>query len=326
MALVRVEGLQKSFEQRGGRRVHAVNSVSFTIDEGETLGLIGESGSGKSTIGRLVLRLLSPDAGRVEFGGRDLGNLGSHELRRLRSDLQVIFQEPLESLDPRMSVRSIVEEPLLIHRRDLNRTQRRRLVAEALDEVELGVAYATRRPGELSGGQQQRVGVARAIVTRPKFVVLDEPTSSLDLSVRAAILELLGRLQKELRLSYLFISHDIATVRHFCNRTAVLYRGAVVEIGATANVLHQPRHPYTRALLSSTPSTDPYERGERYALRVELVNSTEISQGCPLCGRCPIEIPACASAPVPLADVSGDHAVACIRAIGDQAAVGVVSH
>ena len=324
MVLVRVGDVRKSFDQRG-RRVHAVNGVSFAIDEGETLGLIGESGSGKSTIGRLVLRLLVPDSGRVEFAGIDLASLSGQALRRLRSDLQVIFQEPLESLDPRMRVGAIVEEPLLVHRRELGRAERRRLVAEVLEEVELGVAYAGRRPGDLSGGQQQRVGIARAIITRPKFIVLDEPTSSLDLSVRAAVLDLLGRLQRELGLSYLFISHDIATVRHFCNRTAVMYRGVIVEIGPTSRVLQQPRHPYTRALLSATPSPDPDERTEHYPLRVELVNATELSPGCPLCGRCPLEIPACSEAPVPLAAVDGEHAVACIRTVADATTASVVS-
>lgn len=325
MALVRIDDVRKSFPQRGSRRVHAVNGVSLAIEEGETLGLIGESGSGKSTIGRLVLRLLEPDSGRVEFAGHDLSALDTGSLRRLRSDMQVIFQEPLESLDPRMRVGSIVEEPLLIHRRDLSRSERKHLVAEALDEVELGVAYAARRPGELSGGQQQRVGIARAIVTRPKFIVLDEPTSSLDLSVRAAILDLLGRLQRELRLSYLFISHDIATVQHFCDRTAVLYRGMVVEIGPTSRVLQQPAHPYTCALLSATPSPDPDVRHEHYPLAVAVVNATELPPGCPLCGRCPLEIAACGTAPIELTLVEDRHSVACIRAVEDANRVRVVS-
>lgn len=314
MPLLRVDDVYKSFHRRGGAPVRAVNGVSFAIEAGETVGLIGESGSGKSTLGRMVLGLLKPDAGRVEFDGQDLATLGAAQLRHLRSQLQVIFQEPLESLDPRMRVGAIVEELLIIHRRDLTRAQRRDRVVEMLELVGLDATHAARYPGELSGGQQQRVGIARAIVARPRFIVLDEPTSSLDLSVRASILDLLGQLQRELGLSYLFISHDIATVRHFCTRTAVMYLGRVVEIGATDSVLVTPRHPYTRALLSATLSPDPDEHRVHQPLRGDAPSQSNLPPGCPLVGRCPIEIAACREAPIALSGVTDHHAVACIRA------------
>ena len=314
MPLVKIEDLQKHFQRRGGPVVRAVNGVSFSVDEGESLGLIGESGSGKSTVGKLVLGLLTPNAGHVAFDGQDLAALGPKQLRQLRSQLQVIFQEPLESLDPRMRIGAIIEEPLIIHRRDLTQAQRKESVHKMLALVGLDAMHASRYPGELSGGQQQRVGIARAIVTRPRFVVLDEPTSSLDLSVRASILELLGSLQRELGLSYLFISHDIATVRHFCARTAVMYLGQIVEIGATEKVLVTPRHPYTRALLSATLSPDPEERTVYVRLRGDAPSPTNLPPGCPFAGRCPIEIDACSRSKVTLDKLSEGHEVACIRA------------
>jgi oligopeptide/dipeptide ABC transporter ATP-binding protein len=316
--LLRADDVHKGFQRRGGPSVQAVNGVSFAIEEGETLGLIGESGSGKSTMGKIVLGLLSPDAGRVAFDGQDLAGLSARQLRRLRSQLQVIFQEPLESLDPRMRIGSIVEEPLIVHRRDMVRARRMDAVLEMLRLVGLDESHASRFPGELSGGQQQRVGIARAIVTKPRFVVLDEPTSSLDLSVRASILELLANLQRELRLSYLFISHDIATVRHFCARTAVMYLGRIVEVGVTESVLATPRHPYTRALLSAALSPDPEERTEHAPLRGDAPSPTNVPPGCPLVGRCPLEIAQCNQSPVVLRRVSDAHEVACIR---DQDAV-----
>lgn len=313
MPILRVEDVHKSFQRRGGPVVRAVNGISFAIEEGESLGLIGESGSGKSTAGRLVLGLLTPDSGRVVFDGRDIASLTARELRHQRAELQVIFQEPLESLDPRMRIGEIVEEPLIIHRREMTRAKRMDAVVEMLRQVGLDESHAARFPGELSGGQQQRVGIARAIITRPRFVVLDEPTSSLDLSVRASILELLGNLQRELGLSYLFISHDIATVRHFCDRTAVMYLGRVVEAGDTDKVLATPRHPYTRALLSAALSPDPDEHSEHMPLRGDIPSPTNIPPGCPLVGRCPLEIAACSRAPVALERVDTGHEVACIR-------------
>lgn len=314
MALLRVDDVSKVFHRRGGQSVRAVNRVSFSVGEGETLGLIGESGSGKSTTGRIALGLLAPDSGRVEFAGRDLATLDARQRRHLRSELQVIFQEPFESLDPRMRVGSIVEEPLIVHRRDMSTFKRMDTVVDILHQVGLDETHAARFPRELSGGQQQRVGIARAIISRPRFLVLDEPTSSLDLSVRASILELLERLQRDFRLSYLLISHDIATVRYFCARTAVMYLGEIIEIGATNDVLTSPRHPYTSALLSAALSPDPAEKTTHAPLRGDASSPSAPPSGCQLVGRCPIEIEECGLRPVALRALPDGREVACIRA------------
>jgi peptide/nickel transport system ATP-binding protein/oligopeptide transport system ATP-binding protein len=262
MSLVEVHEIHKTFasRQRGGDPVHAIRGVSLTVEEGETLAIIGESGSGKSTLGRAVLRLLDVDSGTVSFDGKDLGAMDRKQLRAQRAEMQVVFQEPFESLNPRMSVGAIVGEPLQIHRPELSTTDTRRQVREALERVGMPVDAATRLPGELSGGQQQRVGVARAIVSRPRFVVLDEPTSSLDLSIRAQILALLAELQEDLGLAYLFVSHDMHTVEWVSDRVAVMYLGEFVETGPTAELFGNPKHAYTRTLLSARLSADPREK------------------------------------------------------------------
>jgi peptide/nickel transport system ATP-binding protein/oligopeptide transport system ATP-binding protein len=283
------------------------------------LGLIGESGSGKSTTGRLVIRLLEPTGGRVEFDGADLTTLSKRELRRRRQHFQIVFQEPYESLNPRMSIGAIVEEPLIVSGRELSREQRRERVIDTLEEVGLGAAFYDRRPSQLSGGQQQRVGMARALVTEPRLIVLDEPTSSLDLTVRAAILNMLVRLKESHGLSYLFISHDIQTVRHFCSRTAVMYLGRIVEIGPTEQVLERPRHPYTKALLSAALSVQPGARLTHTPLEGDPPKPTARPAGCALSGRCPVELPECERTPVALEPVAPDHEVACLRAAGGPA-------
>lgn len=262
MSLVEVRDVHKTFaaRQRGGSDVHALRGVSFTIEEGETLAVIGESGSGKSTLGRAAIRLLDVDDGTVTFDGHDLGALAPAELRAQRAHMQVVFQEPFESLNPRMSVGSIVAEPLQIHQPGLGTKETRDTVRRTLDRVGLPVALAQRLPGELSGGQQQRVGIARAIVNRPRFVVLDEPTSSLDLSIRAQILALLAELQRDLGLAYLFVSHDMHTVEWVSDRVAVMYRGEFVETRPTAELFAAPQHDYTKTLLSARLSADPREK------------------------------------------------------------------
>lgn len=312
MSLVRLEGLEKRFRIKQGTEVHAVNGVSLAIDGGETVALIGESGSGKSTVGRLALGLLAPDAGTVRFDGQDLGELDRHALRALRSEMTVVFQEPRESLNPRMTIEDSVREPLVIHRRGTKAEQRTR-VYEALEQVGLSRQIAERYPAALSGGQQQRVGIARAIVTRPRFVVLDEPTSSLDLSIRAQILNLLAELQRELGLAYLFISHDIATIAHVSSRVAVMYLGRVMELGPTGDVISEPRHPYTRALLTATLSPDVDARRQHEPLRGEIPSPTSLPDGCVLYGRCPIQDAACARQPVALRPVCGRE-LACVKA------------
>lgn len=277
------------------------------------MGLIGESGSGKSTVGRLVLRLIDADQGEIEIAGRDVRALDREALRKLRASMSIVFQEPFESLNPRMRVGSIVEEPLAIHEPALSRSDRHDRVADALANVGLDARFAERYPRAMSGGQQQRVGIARAIVTRPKFVVLDEPTSSLDLSVRAQILELLSGLQQRLGLSYLFISHDLATVSYVSQRVAVMYLGQIREFGPVDAIIDAPLDPYTESLLSASLSVDPSEQREVKTLTGEIPTPTRLPSGCFLYGRCPIRIDECRQAPVELREVLPSHEVRCIR-------------
>jgi oligopeptide transport system ATP-binding protein len=234
------------------REVRAVDAVSLDIHAGETLGLVGESGSGKSTLGRLVLRLIEPTSGSVRFDGIDLLAANSGEMRRLRRNMQIIFQDPFGSLDPRMRVEDVVAEPLVIHE-SLKRTERRTRVAELLSAVGLDGSAARRYPHEFSGGQRQRIGIARALALKPKFIVADEPVSALDVSVGAQIVNLLAQLQRDLGLTYLFISHSMPVVRYLATRIAVMYRGKIVEVGPTEQIVSAPQHPYTRSLLEATP-------------------------------------------------------------------------
>jgi peptide/nickel transport system ATP-binding protein len=259
VALLEVRGLtkiyplgQNLFGGGGQGEVRAVDDVSLAIQPGETLGLVGESGSGKSTLGRLVLRLLEPTAGSVLFEGRDLCSLSRGELRHLRRDMQVIFQDPFGSLDPRFRVEDVIAEPLIIHER-LSRTARRTRVAELLRAVGMDESAARRYPHEFSGGQRQRIGIARALALRPKFIVADEPVSALDVSVGAQIVNLLADLQREFGLTYLFISHSMPVVRYLATRIAVMYRGKLVETGLTEQITAHPRNPYTKSLLEATP-------------------------------------------------------------------------
>lgn len=251
-----IDGVSMTFGTRRAGLVHAVRDVSLVINPNETVALIGESGSGKSTLGRLALGLLTPSAGAVRFEGDDLAALDRAGMSSFRRRVSVVFQEPLESLNPRMRIRDIVGEPLIIHRIG-DRDERAERVRAALDEVHLAPEIGDRFPAELSGGQQQRVGIARAIITQPDAVVLDEPTSSLDLSIQAGILLLLGDLQRRHRLAYLYISHDIGTVGYFSHRIAVMREGEIVEEGATARVLDAPAQDYTRQLMDATLSIDP---------------------------------------------------------------------
>ncbi|GAA2348868.1 oligopeptide/dipeptide ABC transporter ATP-binding protein [Dactylosporangium salmoneum] len=322
MSLLEVTDLHHVFHRGGKPPVYAVNGVSFQVEAGETLALIGESGSGKSTVGRLVLGLLTPTGGEVRFEGRSIAGLGRKESRDLRAKLQVVFQEPYESLNPRMRVGTIIEEPLRIHDPKMPAEQRRRRIVETLAAVGLGEEFLDRYPRQLSGGQQQRVGIARAVVTRPSLVVLDEPTSSLDVSVRARTLQLLGELQRDLGIGYVFISHDIHTVSHFSRRVAVMYLGRVVETGPTAEVLANPRHPYTRALLSAALSVDPNSRRVHVPLRGEIPSPTRLPAGCPLAGRCPIEQPECATTAVAHEQVGPAHTAACLNLEGRPSPLG----
>lgn len=319
MSLVRVEGLTKAFRRNGGATVHAVNGVSFEIARGETLALIGESGSGKSTIGRLMLRLLEADAGTIHLDGVDIRSLGEDDLRAMRAKMQIVFQEPYESLNPKMRIGDIVSEPLEIHEPSLSRSARRDRVAATLDEVGLDTHHAELLPRSLSGGQQQRVGIARALVTRPAFVVLDEPTSSLDLSVQAQILEILHDLQQAHDLSYLYISHDLSTVNYVAHQIAVLYLGEIRELGPREAVVEDPQDPYTQALLSASLDPDPRVRPSKVRkLAGEIPDPTHLPEGCFLYGRCPVRVDECRQDAIVLREVGVRHSVRCLRAPVDN--------
>jgi oligopeptide transport system ATP-binding protein len=274
-ALLSVRDLRVHFPVKGGvllrqtGAVRAVDGVSLEIAAGETLGLVGESGCGKSTLGKAVMRLLRPTSGTVRFGGTDITGMGQRELRPLRRDFQMIFQDPAESLDPRMSVRGIIEEPLAIHRIG-TRAERAKAVAELLDRVGLPSSAAERYPFEFSGGQRQRIGIARALALKPKLIVCDEPVSALDVSIQSQILNLLVDLQRESGLSYLFIAHDLSVVKHISDRVAVMYLGKIVESAPAETIYRDPRHAYTKALLSAVPVCDPKLRRERILLEGDV--------------------------------------------------------
>ena len=271
---------------RRGTRVHAVNDVSFSVAPGETVALVGESGSGKTTLGRLALQLERVTSGRVLLEGRDITQLSQSALRALRPHMQMVFQDPWATLNPRMKIRSVLEEPLKLHT-PLSASERLARVVGMAERVHLGGSLLDRFPAQLSGGQLQRVALARALMTQPRLVVLDEPTSSLDLSVRAEILELLAELRAQSQVSYLFITHDLGTVRLIADRIVVLYLGAIVESGPTAQIFNEARHPYTRALFSAQLSTDVRERRERVVLQGEIPSPVNLPRGCSFAGRCP---------------------------------------
>ena len=290
-------------------RISAVDGVAFDVMGGETLGLVGESGCGKSTIVRCVTRLIEPSAGAIRLEDRDLATLSASDLRDFRSKMQMVFQDPTAALNPRLSVRRMIEEPIRLHLR-VGRAERTERTNEVLAEVGLGSGLAERYPHELSVGQRQRVNIARAIATRPRFVVLDEPTSALDVSLRSRIILLLEELRARLGLSYLFISHDLATVKYLAGRIAVMYLGRIVEQADTGELFARPLHPYTRALLSAVPVPDPAVRRNRFALAGEVPSPIDVPIGCALRGRCPLAKPICAE-PVPLREISAGHFVAC---------------
>jgi oligopeptide/dipeptide ABC transporter ATP-binding protein len=318
--LLEVDSLTKSFALAHGRVLHAVSDVSFDIEEGDSLGLVGESGAGKTTTARCILGLLEATSGRIHFDGQDISTRRSKTMRRLRAQMRIVFQEPYESLDPRMRAADLIAEPLILHRPGLTSRQRRARALELMDRVRLARQLADRRPRELSGGQQQRVGIARAIATEPKFVVLDEPTSALDMSIRAQILDLLLELQREQRFSYLFISHDLTAVQYSCDNVAVMYLGRIVEYGPAAQVFADPKHPFTKALLSAMLLPDVDDVRAPLILRGEPPSAITIPPGCAFAPRCPFADRECLSAVPPLRPVDDRHRAACIRAdqIGQQ--------
>ena len=315
--LLEVQDLVMHFRQDAKRIVKAVNGVSFVISPGEALALVGESGSGKTTVGRSLLRLIEPTGGRVTFLGQDITAMPVSRFRPLRSRLQMVFQEPFASLNPRMRVGRIVEEPLLLAGEGDARRRRERCL-EALALVGLPPSAGAGFPHQFSAGEQQRIGIARAIATRPDLVVLDEPTSALDVSVRAEILALLDDLRRKLNLAYLFISHDLAAVQRVCQRVAIMYLGRIVETGATDELFAQPKHPYSRALLSSALFPDPKRIVPRFLLTGEIPSPINLPTGCHLHQRCPWAQPICATEAPGLETIMPGHLVSCFFAPGEN--------
>ncbi len=316
--VLEVSGLAKHFTTRAGPfsrappPVRAVDGVSFGVAPGETLALVGESGCGKSTTARLALRLIEPTGGIVRFEGADITGLGGAALRAVRRRMQMVFQDPFSSLDPRMSVHDILAEPLVVHRIG-DAAARRARVAELLELVGLAPYHAARYPHEFSGGQRQRIGIARALALEPALVVLDEPVSALDVSIQAQVVNLLADLQARLGLSYLFIAHDLAVVKHVADRVAVMYLGRIVEIGPKAELFANPRHPYTRVLLAAIPRPDPHLRLTRQP-GGDIPSSTDIPAGCRFHTRCAYVIDRCRIEDPALHEITATHRSACHRA------------
>jgi oligopeptide transport system ATP-binding protein len=316
-ALVQVRDLVKHFPyQRGAfgssrTLLRAVDGVSFEIRKGETLAVVGESGCGKSTLGRLLLRLIEPTAGEVRFEGKDVLALGAEALRVLRRDMQIVFQDPYASLNPRLPVIDLIAEPLITHRR-LSRTETERIVADLMTRVGLRPAYMRRYPHQFSGGQRQRIGIARALALHPKLIVCDEPVSALDVSMRSQVLNLLADLQQEFALTYLFISHDLSVVKYASNRVMVMYLGKIVEVAETRELFRHPGHPYTQSLISVIPVPDPHRRDrQRQILQGDVPSPINPPAGCRFCTRCPMAVPMCAEVEPELRDLGGEHLVAC---------------
>ncbi len=313
-ALLEIRGISKFFSVKTGFgktvEAKAVDGVSLTVARGEVVGLVGESGSGKSTLGRLALRLLEPTAGSVFFEGRNLDTLAKGELRALRKNMQVIFQDPFASLNPRMRIKEIVTEPLVIHAL-AGRKELEERAATLLGKVGLPAEVLGRYPHEFSGGQRQRIGIARALASRPSFIVADEPVSALDVSVQAQIINLLEDLREELRLSFLFIAHDLNLVRHFSDRVAVMYLGKVVEIAPAEDIYRNPSHPYTEALLADIPVADPTIKKKHILLKGDIPSPTEIPPGCRFHTRCIYRFEPCDKVVPRTTDLGNGHFVDC---------------
>ncbi len=315
--LLETANLYKWFPRRGGflnrtvSHLRAVDGVSIGVRKGETLGLVGESGCGKTTLGRTIMRLTEPTKGTVMFDGTEISQLRGRKLKPFRKSMQIVFQDPYASLDPRQSIRSALLEPIRIHHMASSRKEADEVAQRALQRVGLNPDHLSRFPHEFSGGQRQRIAVAIALAVEPSFLVLDEPTSSLDVSVQAQILSLLRALQRDMGLTYLFISHNLAVIKQMCDRTAVMYLGRVVELAPTEKLFENPKHPYTKALLSSVPLPDPSKRKQLAALQGDVPSPVDIPEGCRFVGRCPFGTEKCRAYAPPFVEVEKDHWIEC---------------
>ncbi|MCL1702809.1 dipeptide ABC transporter ATP-binding protein [Lysinibacillus sp. Bpr_S20] len=314
--LLKVDGLKKYFPIRKGvlstqvGDVKAVDDVSFEVFEGETLGIVGESGCGKSTTGRLLMRLLEPTEGEIEFAGKMISELSNNEMRKARRDIQMIFQDPYASLNPRHNIGKILEEPLIVHGMG-NAKERKQKVLELLEIVGLNEYHVKRYPHQFSGGQRQRIGIARALMTNPRLIIADEPVSALDVSIQAQVLNLLQNLQKDLKLTYIFISHDLGVVRHISNRVGVMYLGKLVELTASEDLYAEPLHPYTQTLLSSVPVPDPTFEREQHIISGDIPSASNPPSGCTFHTRCPFKKEECSQVVPKMQEVKPGHYVAC---------------
>ena len=311
--LLEVEGLKKYFQVGKGQTLKAVDDISFQIKKGQTLGLVGESGCGKTTVGRTLLRIYEPDAGKLLFDGKDISRVSKKEAKELTRRMQMVFQDPYASLNPFFTVGEIVEEGMKIHKMYHSETERMERVYELLEMVGLNKDHANRFPHEFSGGQRQRVGIARALALNPEFIVCDEPISALDVSIQAQVVNMLMKFQEEMDLTYLFIAHDLSMVRHIADQTAVMYLGTMVEYGSTRDVYEHPVHPYTRGLLSAVPVADPdYEKAHnRIPMDGEVPSPINPKPGCRFCARCRKATAQCHEETPKLRDVGGGHMAAC---------------
>lgn len=313
--VIRVENLHKRFKLNRKLSVHAVNGINFSINPGETLGLVGESGSGKTTVGRCILRLIEPTEGKIVLFGSDMSTLSDKQFNKIRYKVQIVFQEPYESLNPRKVVSKIVEDPLTMQRMKEERYERHKRVIDALEMVELSEGMLEKYPIQLTQGEQQRVGIARALITNPHLIVLDEPTSLLDIHFRAEIVNLLKKLQKELGIAFLFISHDLVVIAQLSHKIAVMYLGRIVEEGSTEAVFNSPIHPYTKALLNASLFPDPNQIRGGFKLKSEIPSPVNLPDNrCNLAPRCPLSKKHCYESLPKLSEIEPGHYVACFEA------------
>jgi oligopeptide/dipeptide ABC transporter ATP-binding protein len=322
MALLEVKDLKQHFTIKKGflgekKIVKAVDGVSFHIEQGETLGIVGESGCGKSSLGRTILQLLKPTSGDIIFGGKNITHLPRKEMKELRKDMQIVFQDPYASLNPRSTVRTILETPLIVHGVG-SRQERRKVVEGLIDKIGIRKDQLDRYPHEFSGGQRQRIGIARALTLNPKLIIADEPVSALDVSVQSQVLNLMVDLQKDFNLSYMFISHDLSVVQHISDRVAVMYLGKIVEIAEVEELYRNPLHPYTKALLTAVPLPDPTKKRDRIILQGDLPSPINPPTGCAFHTRCPVATPECKLETPVLREKAMGHWASCIHVHPEQ--------